>query len=78
MQYVLPLSFNTSPCNTAAHAQALATGALEQGLIVLQSGEDGNIVSITPPLCISADALGHAIDVLAQIARGLGAETFHA
>ena len=64
--------------NTAAHAQAVATGALEQGLIVLQSGDDGNVVSITPPLCISAEALGHAIDLLAQIAQGLGADTLHA
>jgi 4-aminobutyrate aminotransferase-like enzyme len=63
---------------TAAHAQALATAALEHGLIVLQSGDEGNVVSITPPLCISADALGHAIDVLAQIAQGSGAENFHA
>jgi 4-aminobutyrate aminotransferase/(S)-3-amino-2-methylpropionate transaminase len=38
--------------------------ALERGVIVLASGEDGRVLSVTPPLVIERDALAAALDVL--------------
>lgn len=53
--------------NTGADAATLTTRALERGLILLQSAEGGDVVSITPPLCISEEALNHAIGILVEI-----------
>ncbi|MEE3325764.1 MAG: aspartate aminotransferase family protein [Myxococcota bacterium] len=57
--------------NESADAEALATRALERGLILLQSAENGCVVSITPPFCISEEALTHAVKTLVQIAGEL-------
>ena len=48
-------------------AEALAHRALERGLILLQSGENGCVVSITPPLSIDTKALTYAIETLIEI-----------
>jgi 4-aminobutyrate aminotransferase-like enzyme len=40
--------------------------ALEHGVILLPSGDDGRVLSITPPLCIESELLHAALDVLAE------------
>jgi len=45
-------------------AAALCARALEQGVIALPSGDDGRVVSISPPLCIEPERLEDALDVL--------------
>jgi 4-aminobutyrate aminotransferase-like enzyme len=37
---------------------------LRNGLILLPAGDDGNVLSITPPLSIDRKALGLALDRL--------------
>jgi 4-aminobutyrate aminotransferase-like enzyme len=51
---------------SAALAAAVCAGALERGVIVLLSGDDARVVSLTPPLTIEADLLADAIDRLAD------------
>jgi 4-aminobutyrate aminotransferase-like enzyme len=48
----------------AAKAQAVVIDALRQGVILLQAGPKGNVLSITPPLIISERQLFHAIDIV--------------
>lgn len=38
--------------------------ALDRGVLLLQEGPDGNVLSITPPLVIAQDELMHAVDTL--------------
>lgn len=45
---------------------AAARSALQRGVIVLPSGDDSRVLSITPPLTIEADVLLDAIDRLAE------------
>jgi 4-aminobutyrate aminotransferase/(S)-3-amino-2-methylpropionate transaminase len=40
--------------------------ALERGVIVLASGGDGRVLSVTPPLVIEREALAAALDVLVE------------
>jgi 4-aminobutyrate aminotransferase-like enzyme len=50
----------------APEVAALAVrAALERGVLLLASGDDGRVLSITPPLVIGRDALGAALDVVA-------------
>jgi 4-aminobutyrate aminotransferase/(S)-3-amino-2-methylpropionate transaminase len=49
----------------AACAAACAE-ALRRGVIVLPSGDAGQVISLTPPLCIERDALLAALDVVAE------------
>jgi len=51
-------------CNTAARVARACAAALARGVIVLPSGDSGEVLSITPPLTIEADALAAALDVL--------------
>ncbi|MAE96742.1 MAG: aspartate aminotransferase family protein [Deltaproteobacteria bacterium] len=44
-------------CDTGESAALAATRALEQGFILLPSGEGGRVLSITPPLVIGREAL---------------------
>ncbi len=53
-------------CDGLERAARACSRALERGVIVLQSGDDGSVVSITPPLSISRDALELGIDVVAD------------
>ena len=53
-------------CDGLERAARACSRALERGVIVLQSGDDGSVVSITPPLSISRDALELGIDIVAD------------
>jgi len=59
----------------AGGAQALAAcqEALRRGVICLPSGDDGAVVSLTPPLSIERDVLADALERLADVVAGLGA-----
>jgi 4-aminobutyrate aminotransferase/(S)-3-amino-2-methylpropionate transaminase len=48
----------------AAQARAAVERALKGGVIILQSGTEGNVLSLTPPLVISETELMRAIDVV--------------
>ncbi|MDH4017695.1 MAG: aminotransferase class III-fold pyridoxal phosphate-dependent enzyme, partial [Actinomycetota bacterium] len=54
-------------CDEPALAHRACQAALEEGLILLPSGEGGRVLSLTPPLCIGEAALDFAIDRLAKI-----------
>jgi 4-aminobutyrate aminotransferase/(S)-3-amino-2-methylpropionate transaminase len=57
-------------------ALQICRGALERGVIVLPSGDRGEVVSITPPLSIAEAALGHGLDVLQELSlTGSGSES---
>ena len=49
--------------STEIAQQACATG-LKAGVILLPSGDRGNVISITPPLCIDQENLLSAIDII--------------
>jgi 4-aminobutyrate aminotransferase/(S)-3-amino-2-methylpropionate transaminase len=51
-------------CDAPETAQRACARALARGVILLPSGDDGRVLSVTPPLCIGADALEHALEVL--------------
>jgi 4-aminobutyrate aminotransferase/(S)-3-amino-2-methylpropionate transaminase len=53
-------------CETASVALAACHAALERGVIVIPSGDDGRVISVTPPLMIGRDALVAALGVLAE------------
>lgn len=48
----------------AAHAEAVVRSALQQGVILLQSGCEGDVVAISPPLVIGEAQLARALDIL--------------
>ena len=48
----------------AAHAHAAVNKALEKGVLILQAGEQGNVISLTPPLTISEADLDRGLDVV--------------
>ena len=50
--------------NPALAARAVKD-ALAAGVIVVQAGAEGNVLSVTPPLVIGEEELLHAIDILA-------------
>jgi len=52
-----------------ARAGACALGALRRGVIVLQSGPQGQTLSLTPPLVIGEAQLARALDLLEEAAR---------
>lgn len=58
----------------AQTAGAVVKGALGKGLIVLQAGEFGNVISITPPLVIADEDVDGGIAILASLLEG-SAET---
>ncbi|MEO7202223.1 MAG: aminotransferase class III-fold pyridoxal phosphate-dependent enzyme, partial [Candidatus Tumulicola sp.] len=45
-------------------AERLVKDALQDGLILLQSGAGGNVVTIGPPLVIAFDDLTHALETI--------------
>ncbi|MCZ6782304.1 MAG: aspartate aminotransferase family protein [Proteobacteria bacterium] len=53
-------------CTSGARAADAAAKALGRGVIVLPSGDDGSVLSITPPLSIERDTLLDALEVLAE------------
>ena len=52
-------------CDSPERAARACAEALRQGVIVLASGDDGRVLSITPPLSIEAELLELALDRLA-------------
>lgn len=54
-----------------AQAGMVVSRALEQGVLVLAEGSDGNIIGLTPPLVITEEQLSHAMDVLELIIADL-------
>jgi 4-aminobutyrate aminotransferase-like enzyme len=52
-------------CDTPERCLRASGDALQRGLIVVPSGDDGRVLAITPPLSIDADALAAALDLLA-------------
>jgi 4-aminobutyrate aminotransferase/(S)-3-amino-2-methylpropionate transaminase len=48
-------------CDSPDVADAACAGALEAGVILLPSGDDGRVVTITPPLSIATDVLDDAL-----------------
>jgi 4-aminobutyrate aminotransferase/(S)-3-amino-2-methylpropionate transaminase len=53
-------------CDGPERAARAVAGALAQGVIALASGDDGRVVSITPPLPIEPEALEPALDRLVE------------
>jgi 4-aminobutyrate aminotransferase/(S)-3-amino-2-methylpropionate transaminase len=53
-------------CASAEQAAIACGRALVAGVITLVSGDDGRVVSITPPLSIEPEILLHAIDIVAE------------
>lgn len=51
-------------CDTPERAAAATRHALAAGVILLPSGDDGTVLSLTPPLVIGEEALDLAADVL--------------
>ena len=56
-------------CDDGAHARTACTRALGRGVIALQSGDEGEVVSVTPPLGIEPEVLESALDVLVEALR---------
>ena len=54
-------------CARPAIARAVCRAALSRGIILLPSGDDGRVLSITPPLCIEAGLFDSALDEICQI-----------
>lgn len=48
----------------AALAERVVVAALAKGVIVVQAGPEGNVLALTPPLCISERQLYRAADLL--------------
>jgi 4-aminobutyrate aminotransferase/(S)-3-amino-2-methylpropionate transaminase len=53
-------------CDTAKRSLRACAEALRRGVIVVPSGDDGRVLSITPPLSIESDLLMDALDRLAE------------
>ncbi len=53
-------------CDGPGRADRACRSALERGVIALQSGDDGRVLSITPPLSIEPELLELALDLLCE------------
>ncbi len=51
----------------ARTAARIVTRALQEGVIVLQTGQTGNVISLTPPLMIPEQELMRALDVVESV-----------
>jgi 4-aminobutyrate aminotransferase-like enzyme len=47
-------------------ATATCSQALGRGVILLPAGDDGRVLSITPPLSIGREGLAHGLDVVME------------
>jgi len=56
-------------CDSAERAARACARALQRGVIVLSSGDDGRVLSITPPLSIEQDVLDGALAILVECLR---------
>ena len=57
-------------CSEPARARDACARALARGVIVLPSGDRGEVVSITPPLSIEPTALENALEIVAEALLG--------
>jgi 4-aminobutyrate aminotransferase-like enzyme len=53
-------------CDTKQRSANTCARALAGGVIALLSGDDGRVISLTPPLCIESEILERAIDIVAD------------
>jgi 4-aminobutyrate aminotransferase len=53
-------------CDTPERAALVCAEALRRGVIVLPSGDDGRVLSITPPLSIEPELLELALERLSE------------
>ncbi len=51
-------------CDSGETALQVCARALERGVILLASGDQNQVLSITPPLSIEAEILEHALDIV--------------
>ncbi len=58
--------------DSGEHASAAVKGALQRGVILLRAGDDGRVLSITPPLSIAPQALLSALDLLVEAVKESG------
>lgn len=56
-------------CDGPGTAARACAAALSRGVILLRSGDDGRVLSITPPLCIGREALLAALAIVAECIR---------
>jgi 4-aminobutyrate aminotransferase/(S)-3-amino-2-methylpropionate transaminase len=56
-------------CDGPETAARACSAALSRGIILLSGGDDGAVLSITPPLCIERDALIAALEILVECIR---------
>jgi 4-aminobutyrate aminotransferase/(S)-3-amino-2-methylpropionate transaminase len=56
-------------CDRPETAAGACAAALSRGVILLPSGDDGAVLSITPPLCIEREALIAALETLVECIR---------
>lgn len=54
-------------CTQPEIALSCCREALKRGVIVLPSGDRGEVISITPPLSIGDEALDHGLSVLVDL-----------
>ena len=53
-------------------ARRVVVAALEEGWLVLAGGQDGNVLTLTPPLVIEEDLLEGATAMLDRVLAGAG------
>jgi 4-aminobutyrate aminotransferase/(S)-3-amino-2-methylpropionate transaminase len=53
-------------CDAAGTAARGCAAALRRGVIALPSGDDGRVLSVTPPLCIGEEPLLAALEILLE------------
>jgi 4-aminobutyrate aminotransferase/(S)-3-amino-2-methylpropionate transaminase len=53
-------------CTSSERAGDACRAALAKGVIALLSGDDGRVLSLTPPLCIEREILELAVDLVAE------------
>ncbi len=53
-------------CDSAERVNRAVAAAMRRGVIALPSGDDGRVVSITPPLCVESEILSLALGVLCE------------
>jgi 4-aminobutyrate aminotransferase-like enzyme len=52
---------------TAEHADRVIKATLARGVITLQAGVEGNVLSLTPPLVITQQQLLRALDIIEEV-----------
>ena len=50
-------------------AARVAEAALAEGLLVLPAGDDGHVVELTPPISLTGEQAGYAVEALGRVVR---------